>query len=198
MDGLPAMSPRVLIRIGSALAMGALLLLTGACAGEMSAGGADEPPPRGVEVFRGEGFSFWRPAEWAITKEPDAVGGQRVFAEGRPGQGGLPPQVGIGYGPRENTFEDVLRAHKDDSATRYANYRVRGEEDLEIEGSERARRIEATYDLALPGREMTTIRAVDVLVLTRDGRQMDFFVQAPESDFDAARLGDLGRSLRLG
>lgn len=190
------MRPR--LRLGYVLVMSGLILLTGGCAGDGSDGSSDEPPPRGVEVFGGEGFSFWRPTGWAIKKEPDSVGGMLVFAEGRAGPGGLPPQVGVGYGPSENTFEDVLRAHKDSQADTFANYQVRGEEDLSIEGAERARRIEATYEVTPVGGERTTVRAVDVLALSRDGRQLNFVLSAPEPDFDSAGLGTLERSLRLG
>jgi hypothetical protein len=153
------------------------------------------PPPEvpaGFARYDGQGVSFDRPSAW--TREEPEPG--QVGFYGEPGEGGLPPQVAIGDAPARNELDDVVRLHKDTQKIRFPSYRVTQEEAVKLPGATAAHLIDAEYTMAKP-RSKVLVREVNLLVLTDDGRQLDFFVRSPAADYAGAKLGTVFDSFRL-
>jgi hypothetical protein len=166
-----------------------LLALAG-CGGATSA-----PPPQtpaGFARYDGQGVTFDRPSAW--TREEPEPG--QVGFYGTPGEGGLPPQVAIGGAPARNDLGDVVKLHKDMQRIRFPSYRVTREQPVKLPGAAAAHLIDAEYTMAKPGSKVL-VREVNLLVLTDDGRQLDFFVRSPAADYEGAQLATVFDSFRL-
>jgi hypothetical protein len=148
--------------------------------------------PAGFARYDAAGVSFDRPSAW--TREQPEPG--LISYYGRPGEGGLPPQVGLGSAPARNDLRDAVAFHKDTQKIRHPDYTVRADRDAEVAGAAAARLVDAEYTLTKPG-SAVRVREVNVLVLTQDGRQLDFFVRAPVRDYAPAELDAVLASLRL-
>jgi hypothetical protein len=174
-----------------------LLALATAAAGCGGSGGPKQvprgAPPAGFARYDADGISFDRPAAW--THDTPAPGLQEFY--GTPGQGGFPPQVAIGAAKARNTLRDAVRFHKDTQKIRFPSYRVTTDEPRRLAGAEGAQLIDARYTVQKPGAEKVLLREVNLLVLTNDGRQLDFFVRSPAADYSGAKLDAIVNSFRL-
>src|SRR5262249_26673747 len=154
----------------------ALALLVAACGSESDAGPATVPD--GFKRLDGPGYTFAYPASWQTLD----VAGSRM-AQGPKGTGGLAAQAAGGRGPvtaPPNLPVDGLKA---DNRVRREAYKVVRDEPYKLAGAKGAHLVEATY------RDGTTpVRTIDVLVQTKAGQAFDFFLRAPEADFDKAGL----------
>jgi hypothetical protein len=168
----------------------AALAITG-CGGATA--GPPPQPPAGFARHEAAGISFDRPAAWTYD-EPQP--GLTEFY-GAPGRGGLPPQVAVGAAPARNELADVVRLHKDMQKIRHPSYVVTEDRAVALPGAAAAQRIDARYEVRKGDAEPILLRELNLLVVTEDGRQLDFFVRSPAADFDAARLGAIFASFRL-
>jgi|GEM_PF-4060965 len=176
-----------------ALSALALAACGGSSGGAGSSTSAPAPLPAGFARFAERGVSFGHPRGW--TRGDDAR--NLVEFYGAQGAGGLPPQVALGSGPARNTLAATVSLHNAMQRVSFPDYAVTAQRDVAVAGARAARRVDARYSAQRPGRARVRLRQVDLFVLTRDGRALDFFVRAPASDFDAARLGLVFDSFRL-
>ena len=190
--GLPA-----LVRLlgGGGVMRRAAILLALALAGCGS--GPDQPapqpaPPDGFSRFEAQGVSFDHPRAW--TRDEPAAGLTEFY--GAAGEGGLPPQVAIGSGPARNDLADVVKLHKGSQKVRYPSYRVTRDEPFTLDGAAAAHVVDARYTMVMPGSKVL-VRELNLLVLTEDGRALDFFVRSPAGDFAGANLQAIFDSFRL-
>ena len=116
--------------------------------------------------------------------------------DGVPVEGDLPPQVAIGAGPARNDLADVVKLHKDMQKVRFPTYRVTRDEPVELDGAAGAHVVDAEYTMAKAGAKVL-VREVNLLVLTEDGRALDFFVRSPARDYAGAKLQAIFDSFRL-
>jgi hypothetical protein len=175
-----------------ALAVSLLALAGAGCGGSHPPAAPPKLPP-GYARYAASGVSFDHPAAW--TRANDAPGLIEFY--GAQGTGGFPPQVAIGSGKARNDLSQVVQYHRDTQKIRYPDYRVLAERAVTLPGAKGAHRIDAEYTLQRPQHPEAKVREIDLLVLTEDGRQLDFFVRGPVADFTAARLGTIFDSFRL-
>ncbi|HEX6024535.1 MAG TPA: hypothetical protein VFZ00_21270, partial [Solirubrobacter sp.] len=158
----------------------ALLVLAG-CGG----GGAGDMP-EGFKTYDGGSFTFAYPAAWPTIEAGDAKG-----AQGPKGTGGLAPQAMAAGKPGPAVDMDtILEGFRADNLTRRGNWTIVRQEEIDVEGAEEARLTEARYDEAT-GDTTTPVRTIDIHARTEDGTLYDFFVRAPEADFDRDRLREV-------
>ena len=169
-----------------------------ACARGRGAGGLrwrdDEAAavPDGFEQFDGPTFTFAYPSGWSPLEAGTVQG-----AQGPKGTGGLAPQAAVSSGKSPNASLDlVMNAFRTDQQTRRGNWKVVKEEKVEVEGAKEAVMTEAVYD-EVTGGTTTPVRTIDVHALTEDGTLYDFFVRAPEADFDQQRLREAVETFRI-
>jgi hypothetical protein len=163
----------------------ALALLLAACGSEAGAGPA--AVPGGFKRLDGPGYSFAYPASWQTLD----VAGSRM-AQGPKGAGGLAPQAAVGRGPITAPLDLAVDGLKADNRVRRAAYKVVRDAPYHVAGAKGAHLVEATY------RDGTTpVRTIDVLMQTKDGKALDFFLRAPAADFDRAGLRKVLTTFRL-
>jgi hypothetical protein len=172
------------------LALGLLAALAG-CGGSKPAPRTE--PPAGFARYDRAGISFDRPATW--TQDEPTPGLTEFY--GTPGQGGLPPQVAVGGETARNDLDDIVTLHKDMQKIRYPSYRVTEDRAVSLAGAAGAHKVDAEYSVHKPGSGPILLREVNLLVLTEDGRQLDFFVRSPAADFAGAKLDAIFDSFRL-
>jgi hypothetical protein len=170
--------------------LGLLAALAG-CGGAKPAPRSE--PPAGFARYDRAGVSFDHPAAW--TQDEPTPGLTEFY--GTPGEGGLPPQVAVGVETARNDLDDVVTLHKDMQQIRYPSYRVTRDQAVPLAGAAGAHWVDAEYSVHKPGSEPILLREVNLLVLTEDGRQLDFFVRSPAADFDGAKLPAIFESFRL-
>jgi hypothetical protein len=178
--------------------MGLLSVLAVAAAGcGGSGGGGPAPAPKllaGFARYDASGVSFAHPSAWTFEKDKSGL----IDFYGARGTGGFPPQVGIGIQAARNSLADTVRLHKGMQKVVYLKYRVTGEHNVTLAGATGARRIDAEYELKQPGKPAAMVREVNLLVLTSDKRQLDFFVRAPAADYGAQPMDAILGSLHIG
>lgn len=174
-------------RLAIVLALGCLA--AGCGSGEPEPRGA---PPSGFARYDADGISFDHPSGW--TRDTLEQGQTEFY--GRPGEGGLPPQVVIGDAPARNDLRDVVKLHKGTQKVRFTTYDIKRDEPVELAGAEAAHVVDAQYTMVSKGAKVL-VREVNLLVQTEDGRQLDFFVRSPAGDYGAAKLQAIFDSFRL-
>ena len=170
------------MRRAVAIAIAGTLIAAGCGGGD----GESAAVPEGFKAYDGETFTFAYPAAW-----PTIEAGQAKGAQGPKGTGGLAPQaVAAGAPSPAVSFDTILEGFKADNLTRRGNWKIVRQEDVEIEGAKEARLTEALYD-EVTGSTTTPVRTIDVHARTEDGTLYDFFVRAPDADFDGDRLREV-------
>ena len=158
-------------------------------------GGSDDEAaavPDGFEQFDRPTFTFAYPSDWSPLEAGTVQG-----AQGPEGTGGLAPQAAVSSGQSPNASLDlVMNAFRTDQQTRRGNWQIVKEEKVEVEGATEAVMTEAVYD-EVTGGTTTPVRTIDVHALTEDGQLYDFFVRAPEADFDQQRLREAVDTFRV-
>ena len=103
----------------------------------------------------------------------------------------------IGDAPARNDLRDVVKLHKGMQRVRFTTYDVTRDEPVEVPGAQAAHVVDARYTMDSQGAKVL-VREVNLLVQTKDGRQLDFFVRSPARDYAAARLATVFDSFRVG
>ncbi|HWK27467.1 MAG TPA: hypothetical protein VNS09_12945 [Solirubrobacter sp.] len=150
------------------------------------------PVPEGFVRASVSGATFDHPRTW--TREEPQPG--LVSFYGAAGEGGLPPQVGLGGDVARNELADSVRYHEDQQRIRFPDYRVTADRAASVAGATAAHLIDAQYTMAKPGSKVL-VREVNLLVLLPDGRQLDFFVRSPAGDYAGAKLDAVFDSFRV-
>ncbi len=155
-------------------------------------GGDAADVPDGFKSYDGGTFTFAHPAAWPTIQAGEAKG-----AQGPKGTGGLAPQAvgGSAQSPAVD-FESILEGFRADNLTRRGNWKIVRQEDIELDGAKEAKLTEARYDEATGG-TTTPVRTIDIHARTEDGLLYDFFVRAPEADFDRDRLREVIDTFRI-
>jgi hypothetical protein len=155
-------------------------------------GGDAADVPDGFKTYDGGTFTFAYPSAW-----PTIEAGQAKGAQGPKGTGGLAPQaVAAGAPSPAVDMDSILEGFRADNLTRRGNWKIVRQENVEIEGAKEARMTEARYDEATGG-TATPVRTIDIHARTDDGVLYDFFVRAPEADFDRDRLREVVDTFRI-
>ena len=158
-------------------------------------GGSDDEAaavPDGFEQFDGRTFTFAYPSDWSpleagtVQGRAGAGGHRRARAAGRRVERPEPERQ-----PRPGHERLPHRQQ-----TRRGNWKIVRKEKVEIEGAKEAVMTEAVYD-EVTGGTTTPVRTIDVHALTEDGQLYDFFVRAPEADFDQQRLREAVDTFRV-
>jgi hypothetical protein len=79
---------------------------------------------------------------------------------------------------------------------RFTTYDVTRDEPVQLAGAEAAHVVDARYTMVSQGAKVL-VREVNLLVETKDGRQLDFFVRSPAGDYSAAKLQAIFDSFAL-
>jgi hypothetical protein len=156
--------------------------------------GGDEPAavPQGFVSYDGVTFTFAYPKGYSKIRGKTSEGMQ-----GPRGTSGLAPQVAVGSGQSPAVPMDlILDGFRADNLTRRANWKIVRQEDVEVEGAKEAKLTEARYD-EVTGDTTTPVRTIDIHARTEDGMLYDFFVRAPEADFDRERLRETIDTFRI-
>jgi hypothetical protein len=149
--------------------------------------------PAGFARYDVSGVSFGHPTGWTFAHDTAGL----IEYYGAQGTGGFPPQVALGSGPARNSLADSVKLHKGLQKVRHRDYRVTEDRDVRVAGAAGAHRIAAEYSLQRPGHPAAKVREIDLLVLTRDGRQLDFFVRAPVDAYAGGQLDTILGTLHL-
>lgn len=178
-----------------------LCLLTGCgFGGNDGEGGEREPEPAvlpsGWIDFRGAGYAFGRPRDFAPLPTTDRPKGELLMGFERPPDGeGLPSQVGLGVDEtRGDSLADAVRLATQESEVAYPGYRILRRSTPVISGGS-AVRVDAEYDSF--GGDPVKVRTVDLYVQTKGGRRMNLFARGPLADFDRLGLARAPDTFRL-
>ena len=176
--------PRTLTTVATALAIA--LALEGCATSSSSGGGEPAPVPAGFQRFTEGAVSFVYPAGWRAERRPGEAASSLVGIS-PPGTPPDPSGAGqlVGFGRFQVSAPVEPSTSFDDHSfeqTGVYGRRLVGQEDVDVEGAEAARRFEYEYQ---DRERRTSMRKLDLVVIGPDRRTLyNLVAQAPAGAAD--------------